>query len=270
MKAPDNRALIAGVAAAAAVATFHGAERAAAAGGVAWGITLLYPVMLDGLAVLAFRQIASSDGWRRVFAWFVMLAAAGASGSAQAYVHAKGRHGGDALLGLGMGAAPALIVLLATILGSPGARRPPAVASAPADQTAPAESPPAPPPAASPPAAPPPPLPPATEPAAGTGTDRNPTAELRGSGSGSAAGSGSGGTGRSGSGRRGGSGSGAKVVRVPAEVRAAYAEDPTLSGARLGAIAGKSDRYGRLYKQTLDAEREAGVSVLPEPVAAGG
>jgi hypothetical protein len=113
-----DRALIGGVAVCAAVATFHGAAHAAGTSGVTAPVTLLYPVMGDGLAVLAFRRIGVTRGPARGFAWAVMVVAASASGLAQAYVLAAGKAGGAAVLAAGMGAAPAVCVLLATVLAS--------------------------------------------------------------------------------------------------------------------------------------------------------
>lgn len=112
----SNDQIIGGVFLCAAVATFHGAAHAADRAGVDWPINLLYPLMLDGLAIAALRKLIARE--RTAFAWFVMVLTATGSGWAQAYVLAAGKHGGAAYLAAGMGATPAAIVLLATVLRS--------------------------------------------------------------------------------------------------------------------------------------------------------
>lgn len=285
----DNR-LLGIVAGCAALATFHGAQHAAGEGGASYYTNLLYPVMADGLAVIAFRKSRELDGWRRIVAWLVVIGCAGASGTAQAYVLAAGKTGGAAALAAGVGAFPAVAVLLATIVQSlrsgPHQRASSAgdvaravddVAGGTATPASPADPDPEPEakPAAPPPAAPAPPATPAApvyepEPeAVPAGSAR----DLRGSGSGSPAGSG-----RTsdellaGAGLSSGSGSGSagKSAPVPAAVRAAYEADPTLSGAELGRRAGVSSRQGQNYRRALEAERRSGIRAVPAVAGAHG
>ena len=78
------------VAAAAAAATAHGLYAVAAASAVPWPVAVLYPVMTDGLALVAYSATNRlTDGSRR-YAWAVVVVAAGLSGVAQAVYLAGG------------------------------------------------------------------------------------------------------------------------------------------------------------------------------------
>ena len=103
------------VAAAAGVATAHGLYEVAAGAGVPAGVAWLYPLITDGLALVAYAATARlHDGGRRYAAGIVVLAA-GLSGLAQAVYLAGGLHrAGPAPTGLlfGVGAWPAVAAAL--------------------------------------------------------------------------------------------------------------------------------------------------------------
>lgn len=97
------------VAGAAAAATAHGLYAVAAASGVPPEIAVLYPVMADGLALVAYAATNRLAGAARRYAWTVVLAAAGLSGLAQAlYLATDGVHDAPAEVRFGIGAAPAV------------------------------------------------------------------------------------------------------------------------------------------------------------------
>lgn len=77
---------IAGLAVAlgAAVATAHGLYEVAVASRVPAGIAWLYPLITDGLALVAYAATARLSGSARRYAWAVVILAAGLSGLAQA------------------------------------------------------------------------------------------------------------------------------------------------------------------------------------------
>lgn len=97
------------VAVAAAAATAHGLYSVAVASDVPWPVAGLYPVMTDGLALVAYSATNRlTDGPRR-YAWAVVIAAAGLSGGAQAlYLAGGGVDDAPAAVRFGIGAAPAL------------------------------------------------------------------------------------------------------------------------------------------------------------------
>src|SRR4051812_49696631 len=72
------------VALGAAAATAHGLFEVAVAARVPTGIAWLYPLMTDGLALVAYTATARLDGPARRYAWTVVVLAAGLSGLAQA------------------------------------------------------------------------------------------------------------------------------------------------------------------------------------------
>lgn len=117
------------VAAGAAVATAHGLYEVAAASGVPPGLAWIYPLITDGLALVAYAATSRLSGRAARYAWTVVVLAAGLSGLAQAAYLAAGPTAGAADLGgpgpllrFGVGAWPAvaaaivahLLYLLAT------------------------------------------------------------------------------------------------------------------------------------------------------------
>ncbi|MQA12835.1 MAG: hypothetical protein GEV09_01330 [Pseudonocardiaceae bacterium] len=91
------------VALAAAVATAHGLYEVAHAAGAPAPIAGLYPLITDGLALVAYATTARLSGTGRRYAWAVVVLAAGLSGLAQASYLA----GSLPTAGAGLGAAPA-------------------------------------------------------------------------------------------------------------------------------------------------------------------
>lgn len=97
------------VAAAAAAATAHGLYAVAEASGVPWAMALLYPVMTDGLALVAYSATNRLTAGARRYAWVVVVTAAGLSGAAQAmYLVGGGLSDASDAVRFGIGAAPAL------------------------------------------------------------------------------------------------------------------------------------------------------------------
>lgn len=72
------------VALGAAAATAHGLYEVARAATVPWVIAVLYPLITDGLALVAYAATARLSGAGRRYAWGVVVLAAGLSGLAQA------------------------------------------------------------------------------------------------------------------------------------------------------------------------------------------
>ena len=97
------------VALAAAVATAHGLFEVAVAAGVPVGIAWLYPLITDGLALVAYAATARLHAGAARYAWSVVVLAAGLSGLAQAAYLAGGAtlHASPALR-FGVGAWPAV------------------------------------------------------------------------------------------------------------------------------------------------------------------
>jgi len=124
------------VAVGAAVATAHGLYEVAAAARVPAAIAWLYPLITDGLALVAYAATARLHGRAARYAWSVVVLAAGLSGLAQAaYLAAEPAAVGEpmvtapAVLRFGIGAWPAvaaaivahLLYLLATDTPATGA-----------------------------------------------------------------------------------------------------------------------------------------------------
>ncbi|MEU6643207.1 hypothetical protein ABZ863_11715 [Saccharomonospora sp. NPDC046836] len=96
------------VALGAGVATAHGLYEVAAAAEVPAVIAWLYPLITDGLALVAYVATAQLHGPGRRYAWAVVVLAAGLSGLAQASYLAGGVGDASALLRFGVGAWPAI------------------------------------------------------------------------------------------------------------------------------------------------------------------
>lgn len=97
------------VAVGAAVATAHGLYEVAVAAAVPAAIAWLYPLITDGLALVAYTATARLQGPAARYAWAVVVLAAGLSGLAQA-VYLAGGATVDATpaLRFGVGAWPAI------------------------------------------------------------------------------------------------------------------------------------------------------------------
>jgi hypothetical protein len=102
----------------AVAATAHGGFTVATAVGVPGPVALLYPVITDGLALVAY--IAARAGlhrWATAYAWVVVVLAAGLSGLAQAVnLQSGGKPDTAGMLGFGIGCWPAVAGLLAAHL----------------------------------------------------------------------------------------------------------------------------------------------------------
>jgi hypothetical protein len=96
------------VALAAAAASAHGLYEVALAAHVPTPVALLYPLITDGLALVAYAATTRLPGHGRRYAWAVVLTAAGLSGLAQAVYLADGVATTPALLRFGIGAWPAI------------------------------------------------------------------------------------------------------------------------------------------------------------------
>ena len=97
------------VALGAGVATAHGLYGVATAARVPAGIAWLYPLITDGLALVAYAATARLSDRGRGYAWTVVVLAAGLSGIAQASYLAGGVTGEPpAALQFGVGAWPAV------------------------------------------------------------------------------------------------------------------------------------------------------------------
>jgi hypothetical protein len=102
------------VAAGAGVATAHGLYQVAAAARVAGPIAWLYPLITDGLALVAYAATARLRAGARRYAAGIVVLAAGLSGLAQAVYLAGGLDQAVAPVGLrfGVGAWPAIAAAL--------------------------------------------------------------------------------------------------------------------------------------------------------------
>ncbi|MEC3974570.1 DUF2637 domain-containing protein [Amycolatopsis sp. H20-H5] len=107
------------VALGAAAATAHGLFEVALGSGVPAGIAWIYPLITDGLAIVAYVATAQLTAGGRRYAWTVVILAAGLSGIAQATYLAGGVVGAEqgavggaapsgSLLRFGVGAWPAI------------------------------------------------------------------------------------------------------------------------------------------------------------------
>jgi hypothetical protein len=111
------------VAVGAAIATAHGLYEVAHAARVPAGIAWLYPLITDGLALVAYTATARLSGSAARYAWSVVVLAAGLSGLAQAaFLASDSAVDASPALRFGVGAWPAvaaaivahLLFLLAT------------------------------------------------------------------------------------------------------------------------------------------------------------
>lgn len=106
------------VATGAGVATAHGLFQVAAAAGAPAAIAWLYPLITDGLALVAYAATSRISSSGRRYAAGIVVLAAGLSGLAQAtyltggLTHAGGRTGVPTLLRFGVGAWPAIAAAL--------------------------------------------------------------------------------------------------------------------------------------------------------------
>jgi hypothetical protein len=105
------------VALGAAVATAHGLYEVALAAAVPAGIAWLYPLITDGLALVAYGATSRLTGSGARYAWAVVVTAAGLSGLAQAVYLASGATLDAApTLRFGIGAWPAVAAAVAAHL----------------------------------------------------------------------------------------------------------------------------------------------------------
>src|SRR5690349_17562957 len=105
------------VALGAAVATAHGLYEVALAAAVPVGIAWLYPLITDGLALVAYSATSRLTGSAARYAWAVVVTAAGMSGLAQAVYLASGATlDATPTLRFGIGAWPALAAAVAAHL----------------------------------------------------------------------------------------------------------------------------------------------------------
>lgn len=96
------------VALGAGAATAHGLFEVAADAGVPAGLAWLYPLITDGLALVAYVSTIRLRDGDRTYAWCVVVLAAGLSGLAQAAYLAGGVGNVDTALKFGVGAWPAI------------------------------------------------------------------------------------------------------------------------------------------------------------------
>ena len=105
------------VALGAAAATAHGLYEVALAAAVPTGIAWLYPLITDGLALVAYGATARLTGSAARYAWAVVVTAAGLSGLAQAVYLASGATlDASPTLRFGIGAWPAVAAAVAAHL----------------------------------------------------------------------------------------------------------------------------------------------------------
>jgi hypothetical protein len=110
---------------AAGAATAHGLYEVALASRAPAGIAWLYPLITDGLALVAYAATTRVAGSGRRYAWAVVVLAAGLSGLAQATYLAGGVAAASAGLRFGVGAWPAVAAAIAAhLLFLIGAYRP--------------------------------------------------------------------------------------------------------------------------------------------------
>lgn len=122
------------VAIGAVAATAHGLYEVALAARVPWGVALLYPLITDGLALVAYAATHRLRGWAAGYAWAVTVLAAALSGLAQAAYLASDPLVAGPELRFGVGAWPAIaaaiVAHLLYLLATP-ARPAPTVAPQP-------------------------------------------------------------------------------------------------------------------------------------------
>lgn len=125
------------VALGAAVATAHGLYEVAVAAGAPQPIAWLYPLITDGLALVAYGSTARLTGGGRTYAWAVVVLAAGLSGLAQASYLAGGVESAPPVLRFGVGAWPAVAAaIVAHLLFLLGTDARPGAGSASSGQSA--------------------------------------------------------------------------------------------------------------------------------------
>src|SRR4051812_43619179 len=106
------------VAVGAAVATAHELFEVAVAARVPAGIAWLYPLITDGLALVAYAATSRLHGGPARYAWSVVVLAAGLFGLAQAIYLAGGATVEASLaLRFGVGAWPAVAVAVVAVVG---------------------------------------------------------------------------------------------------------------------------------------------------------
>jgi len=97
------------VAAGAIAATAHGLYEVAIAANVPPAVAWIYPVITDGLALVAYGAAARTQGSARRYSWAVVVVAAGLSGLAQAaYLAGDATVAAPPALRFGVGAWPAV------------------------------------------------------------------------------------------------------------------------------------------------------------------
>ncbi|WP_224401827.1 hypothetical protein [Pseudonocardia sp. ICBG1034] len=139
------------VAIGAAVATAHGLFEVAVAARVPVGVAWIYPLITDGLALVAYTATARLRGGAARYAWSVVIVAAGLSGLAQAVFLAGPAPApgappveADAVLRFGVGAWPAIaaavVAHLLYLLADTHPADAPAAAEASRAQPAPGEA----------------------------------------------------------------------------------------------------------------------------------
>jgi hypothetical protein len=101
---------------AAGAATAHGLYEVAVGSGTPGGIAWLYPVITDGLALVAYAATTRLAGPGRRYAWAVVVLAAGLSGLAQATYLAGSVGAAPTGLRFGVGAWPAVAAAIAAHL----------------------------------------------------------------------------------------------------------------------------------------------------------
>jgi hypothetical protein len=127
------------VALGAGVATAHGLYEVALAAGVPPALAWLYPIITDGLALVAYATTARLPHTSRNYAWTIVVVAAGLSGLTQASYLAGGVASAPPALRFGIGAWPAIAAAIVAHLlfllrtPTPPAAPPHPVVSTPSD-----------------------------------------------------------------------------------------------------------------------------------------
>jgi Protein of unknown function (DUF2637) len=120
------------VALGAGVATAHGLYEVALAAGTPRALAWLYPLITDGLALVAYATTARLNSHGRSYAWTVVVIAAGLSGLTQASYLAGGVASAPPGLRFAIGAWPAIAAaVVAHLLYLLGADHPPSTPRGP-------------------------------------------------------------------------------------------------------------------------------------------